>query len=125
MEQDLEALDILQEECAELIQACSKIRRFGWDSSNPFHDLSKTNRDHLIEEIGDVLAVIGIVCETYDLDEWKLIQAKNAKIMKLKTWSTLFHNEYQITSSVNEDNSIFSKLYDKVSILVSRFYNGV
>ncbi len=40
-----EALDILQEECAEVIQAVSKISRFGLDNLKP--GKPKTNREHL------------------------------------------------------------------------------
>ena len=43
-----EALDILQEECAEVIQAVSKISRFGLDNLKP--GKAKTNREHLEEE---------------------------------------------------------------------------
>lgn len=38
-----EVMDILQEECAEVIQAVSKIRRFGIDNHKP--GKSKTNRE--------------------------------------------------------------------------------
>jgi NTP pyrophosphatase (non-canonical NTP hydrolase) len=84
-----EPLHILQEEAAEVIQAISKIYRFGWDSSNPFVNPDKTNRMHLIEEIGDILAVIDIVQKVYNLDENALIEAKNRKFEKLKKWSTI------------------------------------
>ena len=46
-----EVMDILQEECAEVIQAVSKISRFGLDNLKP--GKPKTNRDHLEEELGD------------------------------------------------------------------------
>jgi NTP pyrophosphatase (non-canonical NTP hydrolase) len=83
-----EALDILQEECAEVIQAVSKIRRFGLDNAKPGKD--KTNREHLENEIGDLYAMIDILQEL-DIVSWTGIeQAAEAKREKLKIWSTIF-----------------------------------
>lgn len=59
-----ELLGILEEECAEIIQAISKMRRFGLMSYNPT-DTSKTpNITHLINEIGDVKGVIEMLQDT-------------------------------------------------------------
>ena len=54
-----EILRITQEECAEVIQAISKISRFGIDNLKP--GKPKTNREHLEEELGDLLAMIDIL----------------------------------------------------------------
>jgi NTP pyrophosphatase (non-canonical NTP hydrolase) len=83
-----EVLDILQEECAEVIQAVSKIRRFGADNVKP--GKPKTNRDHLEEELGDMLAMIDIMLEINLVDIDKLEVAKKAKIVKLKQWSNIY-----------------------------------
>lgn len=88
MDQDNnEVMDILQEECAEVIQAVSKIRRFGMDNSK--HGTDQTNRAHLEEELGDMLAMIDILMVN-DIVSWgNLHQAKRAKIEKLKKWSNI------------------------------------
>ena len=52
---------ILQEECAEVVVAVSKIGRFGMDNFKP--GKPKTNREHLEEELGDVLAMIDILIQ--------------------------------------------------------------
>lgn len=84
-----EVMDILQEECAEVIQAVSKIRRFGIDNHKP--GKPKTNREHLEEELGDLYAMIDILQEL-DIVSWTNIEkAAEAKREKLKTWSTIFH----------------------------------
>ena len=57
--QTKEVMDILQEECAEVIQAVSKISRFGLDNFKP--GKPKTNREHLEEELGDMMAMIDIL----------------------------------------------------------------
>lgn len=86
-EQNNEVMDILQEECAEVIQAVSKIRRFGVDNYKP--GKPKTNREHLEEELGDVLAMISILQNMGVIDRGNLELAKQAKIEKLKKWSNI------------------------------------
>ncbi len=81
-------MDILQEECAEVIVAVSKISRFGIDNYKP--GKPKTNREHLEEEIGDVLAMIDIMLEKSVISLEHLEAAKAAKIEKLKQWSNIY-----------------------------------
>jgi NTP pyrophosphatase (non-canonical NTP hydrolase) len=83
-----EVMDILQEECAEVIVAVSKISRFGIDNYKP--GKPKTNREHLEEEIGDVLAMIDIMLEKNVISLQHLEAAKAAKIEKLKQWSGIY-----------------------------------
>jgi NTP pyrophosphatase (non-canonical NTP hydrolase) len=83
-----EAMDILQEECAEVIQAVSKISRFGLDNLKP--GKPKSNREHLEEELGDLYAMINILQEM-DIVSWDAIErASAAKVEKLKKWSTIY-----------------------------------
>ena len=49
-------LDKLQEESAEVIQAISKVRRFGSQNHHP--DRTTTNLDELIGELEDWLAIV-------------------------------------------------------------------
>ena len=83
-----EVMDILQEECAEVIQAVSKISRFGIDNYKP--GKPKTNREHLEEELGDMLAMIDIMIELRVISLDNLEIAKKAKIEKLKKWSNIY-----------------------------------
>lgn len=48
--------DKLQEEAAEIIQAVSKIRRFGLDNHHP--DRQETNLQELVGELEDFLALV-------------------------------------------------------------------
>jgi len=52
-------LDKLQEECAEIVQAVSKIRRFGPDNSHP--DRTATIKQELIAELEDFLALVAVL----------------------------------------------------------------
>lgn len=83
-----EVMDILQEEAAEVIQAVSKISRFGIDNFKP--GKPKTNREHLEEELGDLLAMIDILEEKGAINPLNLEVAKRAKIEKLKQWSNIY-----------------------------------
>jgi len=62
-------LDKLQEESAEIIQAVSKIRRFGENSTHP--DKTTTNHQELVQELEDFLAILAALeyCKYLDLDK--------------------------------------------------------
>lgn len=90
--QTAEALLILQEECAEVIQAISKCQRFGLNNPKPGTD--KTNLDQLQEELGDLMAMVEIlVDQQIGMKHIKITEAKAAKFEKLKKWSTLETNK--------------------------------
>lgn len=76
-------LEILAEECAEVIQAKSKIVRFGWDSS--YLD-GTSNKTALEREIGDLLAMVDILCENETISRLCIAEYKQAKREKLKRW---------------------------------------
>ncbi len=83
-----ETMIILAEECAEVIQAVSKIIRFGLD----VHRLNaplQSNRAHLEEEVGDMLAMIELLVNSGIITKAGIDSAKDAKIVKLKKWSTI------------------------------------
>lgn len=56
-----ERLDLLAEECAEVIQAIMKIKRHGFDSCSPVGHNMETNREALLRELVDVCAVMGMM----------------------------------------------------------------
>ena len=83
-----EALTILQEECGELVQVISKIRRFGIED-----DSVKNKRDWLAQELGDVVAMIDILIEQGQITPEIIEQAKQTKKDKLRVYSNLYKNE--------------------------------
>lgn len=85
-----EALDLLQEECAEVIVEASKIRRFGLNTKHYKKDL--THAEMLEIEVGDVLALIDILVEQGVLSPERLAVAKENKKLKLHQWSNLYKN---------------------------------
>jgi len=86
---DIEALRILQEECAEVIQVVSKGCRFGFDVPYNGH----TNRQLLTREVGDVLCLVNILIENKVIDLIDVRVAEDQKREKLRVWSTIFNND--------------------------------
>ena len=73
---------ITAEECGELIQVLSKILRRG--------KIDDEYREKLVEEVGDVYAMIDIMHE-YDLVSWEELEDRaEYKKEKLKKWSDLY-----------------------------------
>jgi len=83
-----EIMNILSEECAEVVQAVSKCNRFGLDNAKPGKPL--TNAQHLEGEIGDLLAMVDLLKLKGIVTEVGLESAKLAKIEKLKKWSSIY-----------------------------------
>jgi len=81
-------MNILSEECAEVIQAVSKCHRFGLDNLKPGKPL--TNAQHLEGEIGDLLAMVDLLKLKGIVTDAGLETAKLAKIEKLKKWSSIY-----------------------------------
>lgn len=80
MDYDTEALTILMEECGEVIQACSKIIRFG---------ATIENTQQLETELGDVQALVDIL-HSYDMISFTNVDvACDKKKDKLKVYSNL------------------------------------
>jgi NTP pyrophosphatase (non-canonical NTP hydrolase) len=87
-----ETLLILQEECAEVTQAVSKVFRFGFDSVWPESDVGPNNKQKLEEEVGDLLAMIDILVETSVLSDASVNLARRMKKDKLRVWSNIYDN---------------------------------
>jgi NTP pyrophosphatase (non-canonical NTP hydrolase) len=86
-----EILLIMQEECAEVTQAISKCFRFGLDNHKP--GKPKTNKEHLEEELGDLIAMITLLEMHGVVSQHSIEKAKLAKFEKLKTWSNITFNK--------------------------------
>ena len=83
--QTKEILCITQEECAEVVQAISKVFRFGFDTIWN----NETNKEHLEEELGDLLAMISILQSREIVNQDKVSEACNKKMEKLSKWSNI------------------------------------
>jgi NTP pyrophosphatase (non-canonical NTP hydrolase) len=88
-EQIGEVLLILQEECAEVTQAVSKVFRFGYDMRYPTES-DPSNKEKLEEEIGDLQAMIDILIENSVLSDANINQARHNKKFKLMKWTNIY-----------------------------------
>ena len=85
-----EILDILQEECAEVIQAISKCRRFGLE--NTYSKGTGTQREHLVQELGDITLLIELLKAHQLYTEKELKAAQLKKSQKLTQWSKIYED---------------------------------
>ena len=85
-----EILDIMQEECGEVVQMISKCRRFGLD--NAYGEEASTNRSRLTEEVGDLMCMIQLMQEAGIIDIAEVMFAAGKKRVKLKEWSKVYED---------------------------------
>lgn len=79
-------LNKLDEECKEVGMVASKAMQFGLDS-NDNGNLTLTNKEHLFQEVNDLLATIELLNEECGLGftpNRQAIEAKKVKINKYK-----------------------------------------
>lgn len=72
-------LQHLASECGETTQAAIKMIQFGVKTTQPFSDPPKTNQRALEEEIGDMLALIDLLCESGVVRNHKITKRQIAK----------------------------------------------
>jgi NTP pyrophosphatase (non-canonical NTP hydrolase) len=77
-----------QEECAEVIQAISKIFRFGLQQTYP--NTGETNKEHLEEEIGQLLFILEELEREWKLDRFNILLGFDKKESTLDKWKE-FH----------------------------------
>lgn len=88
-ESEKQILLIAQEECAEVVQAISKVFRFGIDAEYN----GRTNYQRLTEEIGDLICMIELMVDKKIIDEFAIQKAAVLKRNKLEKWSNVFDEE--------------------------------
>lgn len=77
-------LDILIEECAEVIQRVTKAKRFGLHEVQPSQNLS--NIERITQEMNDVVAVADMVLPSHWMSEEQL-DAKREKVRQFLKYS--------------------------------------
>ena len=78
---------IMMEECGELIQQCSKCLRspdYNW-----VHSVTDDNHKKLVEEVGDVYAMIELMIKNNNMKWTDVYNRAGVKKEKLKQWSDL------------------------------------
>jgi NTP pyrophosphatase (non-canonical NTP hydrolase) len=85
-DKERELLLILAEECSEVIQAVSKILRFGIDTEW----INETNRQHLEDELGDLSCMINLTTTFNLCSKTNITKAFLNKESKLKIYSSLY-----------------------------------
>ena len=76
MMKKLTQLVVTMEECGELTRACSKVLRHGTEDPKYINNL--------VEEMGDVMAMIRIIQKTYDIDGGILENRVQKRLTKMR-----------------------------------------
>lgn len=79
---------VTQEECAEVIQAISKVFRFGMQQSHPVTGV--TNKEQLEEEVGQLLYMLHTLEIYFNLDTKAISKAYNQKQSSLDKYEQYF-----------------------------------
>jgi NTP pyrophosphatase (non-canonical NTP hydrolase) len=116
-----EVLTILQEECAELIQAISKVFRFGIESYNP-DDSSINNRDQLKKELADVSTMISLSMFAYGISHAELKLETTRKVERLQKYSKVF-DKITTEYTAEEFNMFFADFLNTVNKSASTIIN--
>lgn len=85
---EAERLAVLAEEAGEVVQAVCKILRHGYESEPPGGGLP--NREYLAREVGDLLGVLDLMVERFDLDDALLAKYRREKQGRMAKY--LHHN---------------------------------
>ncbi len=77
-----------QEECAEVIQAISKVFRFGINQVHP--ETGVSNKENLETEIGQLSFMLSMLIEQWDLDRDAITDAYVSKEETYQDWYKYF-----------------------------------
>lgn len=80
-----EILIITAEECGEVVQAVTKLLRFGKEETAAYNNISR-----LEEEIGDLWCMIGLLIDRGLLDKEAVAIASVNKRRRLENYSSIF-----------------------------------
>lgn len=81
---ETERLSLLMEECAEVIQAASKILRHGWRTEH--NGITYDNLHQLEVELGDVGAILHMMYRADDINVDRVVHNENLKRPILAKW---------------------------------------
>ena len=85
-----EKLILLIEEASEVIQAATKILRFGWDNKHPLHPQDRMdNESELIQEVAD----FNVICNLLEFDDTSMQEAVSYKKERLVNLGIFDHSE--------------------------------
>jgi NTP pyrophosphatase (non-canonical NTP hydrolase) len=87
-----ERLSLVAEECAEVIQAITKIQRHGYHSKHPKG--GPNNRRSLEKELGQLQLAVSLMCRNEDVSTHLIGDAYDSKAAEINRW--LHHNCFDL-----------------------------
>lgn len=90
-----ELLNLLTEECSGVIQSISKVFRFGFDSCHP-NTPGWTNRNHLEEELGEMLCFTKLLLDMNVVDIGSVKEHARNKLIKINDYTNIDLSNVQL-----------------------------
>lgn len=92
-----ERLDLLIEECTEVIKAACKIKRFGyWSTYGGNHP---PNIEELIAELGDVMAIMTLMKVEGEINVDGVEDARNDKLERMRPYVRFQQNAFDLVDA--------------------------
>lgn len=81
---EAERIALLLEEAGEVVQACGKILRHGYDSRHP--DGGPDNRESLEKELGDLMGAADLMVRASDLSDIEVTDHRRQKLVNCRQY---------------------------------------
>lgn len=101
---EVERLNLVIEEAAEVIQAATKVLRHGWRSTHPSCP-STDNREHLMKEVGDLRGVLQLCFQAADLHIVSYQYYSLEKLYRVKKYLHCEENIKLAEAAVDQHNN--------------------
>lgn len=107
-----ERLDMLAEECAEIIQTISKIKLHGYESYHPDDPDMETNAEALARECGDAAGVLEHLLDHGDIDAELIDKSRRTKMHRSERYMH-YHEHSPLTTRelLFNDTQIWTRFY--------------
>lgn len=120
-------MSVVTEECCELGQVSAKYSRYP-DHKSFCESMykGKTLREHIIEEVGDVIVCLNHLMGMFEITNEELDATINPKLERLEGWLDASNSMYQTTidREVNTTRIFVDKKYRKPKVVKSCKHQG-
>lgn len=101
---EVERLDLVIEEAAEVIQAATKVLRYGWTSTHPSCERTN-NKTPLMKELGDLRAIVQLCFQAGDMNSVDYQYYALEKLHRVKKYLNCEENLKLAEAALDQHNN--------------------